>query len=67
VWLQLSLDGVNFVDIVEATGSGVNSIVTSDGPIALAARARLASVGFGSATAIIAIEPTVTAVDVSQS
>jgi hypothetical protein len=57
VWLQLSLDGVNFVDVQQALAG--SPIVTSDGHIAIAARARLANMTAGDAlTAIIAVEPT---------
>lgn len=57
IWLQLSLDGTNFVDVLQGTGN--SGFVTSDDHIAVAARARLANMTVGDTlTAIIGIEPT---------
>lgn len=56
IWLQLSLDGVNFSDVMQGTGD--NGLITSSGHIAVAARARLANLTSGnSVTAVLAVEP----------
>lgn len=67
VWLQLSLDGVNFSDVAEVTAS-TPPFATSDQYVAVAARARLANMTAGNAvTAIIGVEPTQTGVTITQS
>jgi hypothetical protein len=67
--LQLSLDGVNFFDVVQ--GVGPSGVITSDGQIAVAARARLQNLTPGgpnpTITAIIGVEPTVTGLSITQS
>lgn len=70
IWLQLSLDGVNFADVVE--GTAISGFVTSDDHVAVAARARLQAFPNNgpttpTLTAFIGVEPTETAVSISQS
>ena len=55
IWLQLSLDGVNFFDVVQGTGDG--GLMTANTHIAVAARGRVANLSGGaSIDAVIAVE-----------
>lgn len=66
VWLQLSLDGVNFFDAAEALAG--SPVVTSDDHIGIAARARVSNLSAGTnITAIIGVEPTETGINITQS
>jgi hypothetical protein len=69
IHLELSLDGVNFFD----TGNnvGLSGVVTFDQHIIVAARASISSFtggpGDAALTAIIGVEPTETAISITQS